>query len=130
MEFQRGRVGTPTAPGPGTITGQMFLDPTLMTDGVGINSVVFSPGARTYWHSHTGGQIFFITHGRGMVATQDGDCQAVEAGDVVYAPPGEIHWHGASPDSYVVYSAVSLGASEWLDPVTDEDYNNGWEGQS
>jgi quercetin dioxygenase-like cupin family protein len=130
MDFQRGRVGKPTGSGPGTIHGEMLLDSTLEADGVGINSVMFTPGSRTDWHSHTGGQVFFITYGHGMVATRDGDYKAVQAGDVVYAPPGEVHWHGAAPDAYVVYSAVSLGRSEWLDPVTDESYGEAWDGQS
>ena len=130
MDFVSGRVGTPTGSGPGTITGEMLLDPVLMVDGVGINSVMFTPGSRTNWHSHSEGQIFFITYGRGMVATKDGDNQAVQAGDTVYAPAAEIHWHGAAPDSYVVYQAVSLGKSEWLEPVSDESYNEAWDPQS
>ena len=130
MEFQRGRVDKPTGVGPGTITGEMLLDSVLEADGVGINSVMFKPGARTNWHSHTGGQIFFITYGRGMIATREGDYKAVQAGDVVYAPPGEVHWHGASAEAYVVYTAVSLGRSEWLDEVPDESYAEAWDGQS
>ena len=51
----------------------------------------------------------------------------VEAGGVVLFAPDERHWHGAGPDSYMVHAAVSPaahsgGGTDWLEPVTDEQY--------
>ena len=44
-------------------------------------------------------------------------------GDVVWFDPGERHWHGGGPDTYVSHIAISLGATNWEDAVTDEEYS-------
>ena len=122
MHYERGRAGTPSTQGPlGVISGLMAMDNRLTADGVGVNSVVFQPGARTFWHAHTVGQIFIVSFGRGMVGTRDGH-QVIEAGDVLYAPAGEQHWHGAAPDSFIAYTAISLGTTEWAEELSDVDY--------
>jgi quercetin dioxygenase-like cupin family protein len=130
MEFQRGRVGTPTRSGLTGVRGEMMLDRRLEADGVGVSNAMFAPGARTDWHSHVGGQFFLVTGGRGMVASRDGDCRAVQPGDVVYAPPGEVHWHGAAHDAFLIYTAVSLGDHEWFEQVTDEEWAAAWRAAS
>ena len=40
----------------------------------------------------------------------------------MHIPAGEEHWHGAAPESYLLHLAVSVGATDWLDAVSDEDY--------
>ena len=52
----------------------------------------------------------------------DGEVRVLRAGDTVWCPPGERHWHGAAPDSYMVHTAISLGQTVWADPVADEEY--------
>ena len=97
----------------------------LLDDGNGevrVYSVIFEPGARTYWHSHAAGQTLLVGSGQGMVETRDGDRRAVNAGDVVWAPPGEVHWHGAAPDSFLSHTAVSLGLTSWAEEVDEEHY--------
>jgi quercetin dioxygenase-like cupin family protein len=94
------------------------------TDGVVINTVTFTPGARTYWHSHEKGQILQVLAGRGLVCSAGGAVEVIRAGDTVWCPAGETHWHGAAPDSYMVHTAISLGATNWADPVSDSDYGN------
>lgn len=91
------------------------------TDGVTINTVNFSPGARTFWHHHEDGQILQVLAGRGLVAA-DGEVHVIRAGDTVWCPPGESHWHGAAPDSFMVHTAISLGTTVWSDEVDDEEY--------
>jgi quercetin dioxygenase-like cupin family protein len=104
-------------------TGDVFPYLTMPpTDGVVINTVNFTPGARTYWHSHERGQILFVLAGRGLIQAAGGPVRAIGAGDTVWAPPGESHWHGAAPDSYLVHTAISLGATNWADAVTDNEY--------
>lgn len=88
-----------------------------------VNSVFFAPGARTHWHRHTGGQALLISQGSGYVRTADGETARVAAGDVVLSPPGEEHWHGAAADSFVQHTAITLGKTEWLEPVGDEQYH-------
>ena len=106
-----------------TFTGEVWGDPVLSaTDGVLINSVFFAPRARTYWHRHERGQVLHVTSGSGWVRARDGQGGPIRAGDTVWIPPGEEHWHGAAPDTYMLHLAVSLGAADWLQPVTDAEY--------
>jgi quercetin dioxygenase-like cupin family protein len=79
--------------------------------------VSFPAGVHSHWHRHPGGQFLYITKGRGRVGTRDGSVTDVEAGDLVHAPPGEEHWHGAAVDADVTHLAVNLGATEWLEEI-------------
>lgn len=124
MKINRGREDAAASDlrGP-TFTGEIWADPVLATDdGVTVNTVFFPPGGRTYWHHHERGQILLVTHGRGFVQVRGGEGAWVAAGDVVYFPAGEEHWHGAGPDSYLTHTAISLGTTDWADEVTPADY--------
>lgn len=92
------------------------------TDGVVINTVNFTPCARTYWHRHERGQILIVLAGRGCVQADGGPVHELRAGDTVWAESGERHWHGGSPDSYMVHTAISLGATTWEEELSDEEY--------
>lgn len=54
--------------------------------------------------------------------------QLLNAGDVVKINPNVEHWHGATPHSKFTHLGISTniqaGKVEWLQPVTDEEYNN------
>jgi quercetin dioxygenase-like cupin family protein len=128
MKINRGReAGTTSELRTATFTGEVWGDPVLPeTDGVLINNVFFAPGARTHWHTHHQGQILVVTAGGGRSRARDGSGGELAAGDVVWIPPGEEHWHGAAPDSYMLHLAISLGGHDWLDPVTDGEYEEGW----
>ena len=131
MEYTRGRRdGQASRAGEGTFSGRAMLDP-LLDDGatgrVRVNTVIFEPGGRTYWHSHADGQALFVSGGRGMVETGDGERHVLHAGDVVWAAPGEVHWHGAAPDSFLVHTAVSLGVTEWHEEVPADRYQASFE---
>lgn len=93
-------------------------------DDLNVLGVHFSPGARTDWHSHPGGQVIYVTEGAGYVATEDGDRVTITAGDVVHAPPNQLHWHGAVPGSHMVHLSLTWrGATEWdARKVTDDEY--------
>ena len=49
-----------------------------------------------------------------------------KTGDVVWIPPGQKHWHGASPGSPMTHIAVQEQrdgkTAEWFEKVTDEQY--------
>ena len=92
------------------------------TDGVVINTVNFMPGARTFWHAHERGQILQVLAGRGLIQSQGEPVRVIRAGDTVWIPPGETHWHGAAPDSFMTHTAISLGSTQWAEAVTDTDY--------
>ena len=128
MEIVRGRTdGGASEARSEHFTGQVYGDPVLATDaGVRMGSVFFAPGARTDWHRHERGQILHVTSGQGRVADADGTGHVIRAGDTVWIPPGAKHWHGADADAYLVHYAVSLGTTEWLEPVVDDDYGAHW----
>ncbi|MEO8458241.1 MAG: cupin domain-containing protein, partial [Chloroflexota bacterium] len=83
--------------------GEVHVQPIVSPDkGVEIAVVRFSPGARTYLHTHHVAQVLHCTEGRGILATKDQE-NLVEPGDVVLVEAGEEHWHGAMPDSHFVH---------------------------
>ncbi len=106
-----------------TFSGPVWADFVLnAAPDVLVNSVFFPPGSRTFWHRHGTGQVLIATHGRGHIQKRDGEGATLQAGDVVYIEPGEEHWHGATPDSFLLHIAISLGETEWLDEVVQDDY--------
>lgn len=94
---------------------------------VSYGNVTFEPKARTNWHSHPGGQLLFITEGKGFYQAKGEPARLLKKGDFVEIPRNVIHWHGAAPDSEFAHIAVSLNTDEggavWTEPVTDEEYN-------
>jgi quercetin dioxygenase-like cupin family protein len=122
----RARAGRPSAQRTDTFTGTVWGDPVSAAgDDPVANTVVFAPGARTYWHRHEGGQLILATAGTGFVVRDDGHGGALHSGQSVWTPGGEIHWHGAGPDSLLTHTAFSFGPTEWLHEVSDEDYERG-----
>jgi quercetin dioxygenase-like cupin family protein len=90
-------------------------------------NVTFEPKARTNWHSHPGGQVLFITEGKGYYQAKGEPARLLRKGDVVEIPRNVVHWHGAASDSEFAHIAVSLNTDEggavWIGPVTDEEYD-------
>jgi quercetin dioxygenase-like cupin family protein len=105
--------------------GASWADPVLTGEGLSIYHVFFEPKARTEWHTHDRGQVLLVTSGEGIVRSRDGSGGTIAVGDTVFIDPGEEHWHGAAPDSYMLHIAISLGAPVWLGAVTDEEYGAG-----
>ncbi len=111
-------------------TGDVYLDPVFSGDGASqlvVGLVRFTPGARTNWHSHANGQLLRCTDGLGLVVTRDGTVIRLRAGDAVWTPAGEEHWHGATPHTMMCHYAILDAAGEgeattWLEPVSDEQY--------
>lgn len=109
-----------SAPKSDTFSGQVWADPVLpATDGVTINTVFFAPGARSFWHHHEHGQILHVLAGSGLIRSAGEPVRPLRPGDVVWVPPGERHWHGAGPGSYLVHLAISLGTTVWAEEVAD-----------
>ena len=88
--------------------------------------VRFEAKARTFWHSHPGGQLLFVTAGKGYYQEKGKSARLLQPGDVVEIPPEVVHWHGAAPDSPFVHLGMStktqLGPAKWCGAVTDEEY--------
>lgn len=128
MRVARNAEGTYGEGDEARFTGRVYLRSTLAADdGTNVGVVHFSPAARTHWHRHPGGQFLFGLAGRGRVRSRGEAGHVLEPGDVVHVAPGEWHFHGGGPDSPLVHLAVNGGgAPEWGDPVTDEEYAEGF----
>jgi len=89
-------------------------------------SVTFEPGARTAWHTHPVGQTLIVTAGCGWVQRDGEAIEEIRPGDVVWSPPGEKHWHGASPTTAMTHIAIQEGLQgkvvDWMEKVSDEQY--------
>ena len=126
MRIIRGRaVGGTSEQRTDTFTGTVYADPVLpSTDGVTINTVFFAPCSRTYWHTHEHGQLLHVTAGAGRISAEGGPVEELRAGDVVWVPAGERHWHGGGQHSFLVHVAVSLGRTAWEHEVGDDEYTS------
>src|SRR3989441_10395164 len=91
--------------------------------------VTFEPAARTAWHTHPLGQTLIVTSGLGLVQSWGGPIGKICPGDVVWCPPGEKHWHGATATTAMTHIAVveqlDGKAVDWMEKVTDEQYQAG-----
>lgn len=103
----------------------------LLAKGEGhlpVSNVTFEPRCRNNWHiHHKGGQILICIAGRGWYQEWGKPAQELLPGTVIDIPAEVKHWHGAAKDSWFQHIALGVpaeGAStEWLEPVTDEEYN-------
>lgn len=129
MEIKRNG-SRPSGKGPGEwFTGTVRIDPLFQAEeparAVGA-SVTFEPGARTAWHTHPLGQTLIVTAGRGWVQREGGSVEEIRPGDVIWFPPGEKHWHGATPTTAMMHIAIQEQlngkAVEWMEKVNDEQY--------
>lgn len=106
-------------------TGDVWFDVLARAEGparLRVNTVRFSPCARTAWHSHALGQTLHVTEGVGLVATRD-EVIVMRPGDSVWTPPGQEHWHGAVDDRFMTHLAMWEGdETTWGAHVTDEEY--------
>ena len=110
-------------------TGSVRIDPLFEAPEparVGGAHVTFEPGARTAWHTHPLGQTLIITSGLGRVQREGGEVEEVRPGDVIWIPPGEKHWHGASPTTAMTHIAVQERLDgkvvDWMEKVSDAQY--------
>jgi quercetin dioxygenase-like cupin family protein len=120
----------PSGKGPADyFTGAVRLDPLFAAAAparVTGASVTFEPGARTAWHTHPLGQTIIITAGCGWAQHDGGPVEDIRPGDVVWFPPGEKHWHGATPTTAMTHIAIQEAvdgkAVAWLEKVSDAQY--------
>jgi quercetin dioxygenase-like cupin family protein len=120
----------PSAKGPAEwFTGTVRIDssfkgshPARVTGAI----VTFEPGARTAWHTHPLGQTLIVTGGCGFAQRWGGPIEQIRQGDVIWFPPGEKHWHGATPTTAVTHIAIQEQldgkAVDWMEKVSDEQY--------
>ena len=129
MEIKR--IGSqPSSKGPADwFTGTVRIDPLFQANAPARAtgaSVTFEPGARTAWHTHPLGQTLIVTSGCGCAQREGGSIEEIRPGDVVWFPPGEKHWHGATPTTAMTHIAIQEALDgkvvEWMEKVTEEQY--------
>jgi quercetin dioxygenase-like cupin family protein len=110
-------------------TGTVRIDPLFQAPDparvVGA-SVTFEPGARTAWHTHPLGQTLVVTAGCGLAQRWGGPSEEIRPGDVIWFPPGEKHWHGATATTAMTHLAIQERLDgktvDWMEKVGDEQY--------
>jgi quercetin dioxygenase-like cupin family protein len=112
-----------------SFTGTVWQDPIIEAPSparIRASRVTFEPGARTAWHTHPLGQTLHVISGAGRVQAWGGPIRKITAGDTVWIPPGEKHWHGGGPTTAMVHIALqeALDGAHvvWLEKVSDEQY--------
>ena len=123
----------PSGQGPADwFTGTVRIDPLFTAPEparVAGASVTFEPGARTAWHTHPLGQTLIVTAGCGLAQRWAGPIEEIRPGDVVWFPPGEKHWHGATATTAMTHIAIQERldgkAVDWLEKVSEEQYRKG-----
>jgi len=111
-------------------TGTVWQDPIIEAPEparVRALRVAFEPGARTAWHTHILGQTLHVLQGIGLVGVRGKKPDIIRAGDTVWIPPGEEHWHGATSTTGMVHLAIQEAQdgqmTNWLEHVSDADYS-------
>ena len=124
----------PTAKGAADwFTGDVWIDTIARGEPpshIRVSAVRFTPSARTAWHSHAVGQTLYVTEGRGFVQSRGGEITQIRAGDIVWTPADEWHWHGAAPGDFMAHLSITEAVpgnerpeADWGEHVTDDEYN-------
>jgi quercetin dioxygenase-like cupin family protein len=121
----------PSAKGPAEyFTGVVRIDMPFKGTAparIGGAIVTFEPGARTAWHTHPLGQTLIVTSGLGWVQREGGAKEDIRPGDIVWIPPGEKHWHGATATTGMMHIAIAEALDgktvDWMEKVSDSQFN-------
>lgn len=132
MRVSRTPQPTAVAP-PEWVSGAAWVDEIATPEGPSrfrVDSVHFAPGARTAWHRHPFGQVLHVTEGTGLVQCCGRQVHTIRAGDSVRIAPGEWHWHGASPTTFMTHLAIQEVAEDGTEAdrgtqVTEAEYPTG-----
>jgi quercetin dioxygenase-like cupin family protein len=120
---------SPTGKGPAEwFTGDVWIDRIAQPhehSKLSVGAVHFTPGARTAWHAHEGGQTLYVTEGNGLVQSRGEEIVEIRPGDVHFTADGQEHWHGAARDRFMTHISITQGAATWGVHVTDDEYGGG-----
>src|SRR5438552_4553118 len=127
MEIKRKDSQAPSKGSADWFTGSVRIDPLFEAhDPARVRgaSVTFEPGARTAWHTHPLGQTFIVTSGLGWAQREGGPIEEIRSGDVVWFPPNEKHWHGATPTTAMTHIAILEALNgkqvDWMEKVSEQ----------
>ena len=95
---------------------------TVDSSAVRTSRLLFPKGSRSNWHTHTNGQLLMVEKGKGLTQVRGGPVKEMLPGQPWWTPAGVEHWHGASPDEDALQLTIYEGTVNWLEPVTDAEY--------
>ncbi len=122
-------VKNPPAQFAGDVWVDMIAVPHEANQRMTVAMVRFAPGARTAGHSHARGQFVHVTAGVARFGHRDGSIIDVPAGQTLYTPPGEDHWHAAAPGCFMEHLAMLEAGDDpatttvWKEHITDDEYH-------
>jgi len=130
MQLTRNSIETLTGPSD-WFTGAVYIDTVTTPTGrsrIQANSVHFTPGARTAWHTHPIGQTIYVSEGVGLCQRRGGEIEVIRSGDRVFFEPGEDHWNGAAPNRFMTHLAMfevdgEAPSAIWGEHVSDGEYS-------
>lgn len=128
MDIDRNGVSPVSAPPEHSFTGQIAIRGYFRREAPSRLSgatVAFAPGSRTPWKMNPLGQTLIVTSGVGWAQGEGGDIVEIRAGDVIWFPPGQRHWEGATLDQAMTYVALHEGGVDFGERVTDAEYRQG-----
>ena len=113
-------------------TGDVFIQtyfrreaPSRMVGAI----ATFAPGARTPWKVNPFGQTVIVTSGTGWAQSEGEQIVEIRTGDMIWFPPGQKHWEGATPDQTMTYVAIQEEGDgqgiRFPRKVTDQEYGRG-----
>ena len=111
-----------------SFTGVVYADEVVVGEKpsrMRATRVSFTPGARTNWHSHEGGQVIHIEKGNMLAQEAGGPIKEYVPRQTMTTAPGVKHWHGALPNQPLTQVAMSFGTTNWMEKVTDAQYSAG-----
>jgi len=80
----------------------------------------------TWWPLNKPWPALWVTCGRAQ--RWGGAIEEIHPGDVVWIPPGEKHWHGATATTGMTHIAIQEKidgkAVDWMEKVSDEQYQS------
>jgi len=72
------------------------------------------------------GKTLIVTAGCSLIQSWGGPARKIRPGDMITCPPGEKHWHGATPTTAMTHIAIQEAldgkAVDWMEKVSDEQY--------
>ncbi len=130
MRIFRSETRASSLANPDYFSGRVWQEPVVEAEAparLRALRVTFEPGARTAWHTHPLGQTLYVLWGTGLVARRGQAPEVIRAGDTVWIPPGEEHWHGAAPKTQMCHLAMQEAdaagrVADWMEQVSDADY--------
>ena len=132
MQIERGDAASAVRPPEPNFTGDVLISgyfERAVPSRLAGATVTFAPGARTPWKVNPLGQTLVVTSGVGWAQVEGEPIVEIRAGDVVWCPPGQRHWDGATPNRAMTYVAVQEtgqgGSVRFGEKVTDEEYRQG-----